>query len=294
MRSSVLFCRLAVCLMVLMLISPGASAFLTRQEALEQVYEIILERLAVPGSGLETNMEHFDDRDGYWTFIFQEKTHPETDGVIFIQLNPDGSLGELIEPRSLADLALQEALTQALNDPEILASVQGMYQLKKRWEADLPQLEQLTESEKERGRPLPRLLLEAQALFADIRLPEAGMMGPEAALAVAEKVLLALPGWTSEKLSFFSLTLAVYYHSEELERTVYHFVFGLRRPGESEDWDQFEDSYIRPMEALFGGSFETLPQYLSLRLDAATGQAAEAPVIGILSPEYRTALELIR
>ena len=48
------------------------------------------------------------------------------------------------------------------------------------------------------------------------------------------------------------------------------------------------------MEALFGGGFETLPQYLSLRLDAATGQAAEAPVIGILSPEYRTALELIR
>ena len=294
MRLTLNLCRLFVCLLVLMLISPGASAFLTRPEALEQVYGIILERLAVPASGLETNMEHFDDRDGYWTFIFQEKLHPGTDGVIFIQLNPDGSLSELREPRSLHDLALQEALAQALGDPETLTSVQGMYQLKKSWEADLPRLKRLMEKEKERGRPLSRLLLEAQALFADIRLPEAGMIGPEAALAGAEKALLALPGWTSEKLSFFSLTLAVYYHSEELERTVYHFVFGLRRPGESEDWDQFEDSYIRPMDALFGGSFETLPQYLSLRLDAATGQAAEAPVIGILSPEYRTALELIR
>ncbi len=285
---------LMIGLAALLLCVSLAQAAPSRQQAIETVYRIIHQELRIRKEELQIRSEHFDDAEGYWTFSFQQQPHPGSDGQVFIQLKPDGTLNDLVGPRRLDEIALEEALKRDLRDPDNLRTATGMYALKQRWQDRLPALGRMAEERLRRRGTLPWFLKEYRALEADIRLPGEEMVPLSQAQETAEAAILALPGWTREKLDYFPLALAVYYHSAELGKPVYHLGFQQKRPAQGDPWEPFERGYIKPMEALFGDAFEKLPQYLSLRIDARTGQAAEAPVVGFLGLNHKKFLERVK
>ena len=118
----------------------------------------------------------------------------------------------------------------------------------------------------------------------DIRLPEDGAISSEQAWEKAETAVLALPGWTREKLDMFGRLAEVYYFSRELDKPVYHLFYTQKRHYWPEfdgmPSDHYEKDYLLPLYALYGGDSTDVPHYAAIRLDAKTGELTEAPVVG--------------
>ncbi len=130
----------------------------------------------------------------------------------------------------------------------------------------------------------------------DIRLPEEGAIGLQDAQKKAEAAVLALPGWTREKLDMYGRLAEIHYQSGELNKPVFHFIFAQKRhywpEFEGKPFEVFEKDYLKPLYALFGGEDTLTPHYVSVRLDARTGELTEAPVVGqyqkgvAITPEF--------
>jgi hypothetical protein len=122
-----------------------------------------------------------------------------------------------------------------------------------------------------------------KAFEQDIRLPAADDMAVEEALAKARSSILSLPGWTNEKLDMFNVYLQVYYVSEELGKPVYQFAFSQKKSSSKEyfdkSWEYYEARYLNPLYAQFGGDNLTTPYFVSVRLDARTGEPIEKPFV---------------
>ncbi len=118
----------------------------------------------------------------------------------------------------------------------------------------------------------------------DIRMPEEGAISAKQAWEKAEAAVLALPGWTQEKLDMFGRLAEVYYFSKELDKPVYHLFYAQKRhywpEFDGKPSDTYEKDYLLPLYALYGGDSTAVPHYAAIRLDAKTGELTEAPVVG--------------
>ncbi len=96
----------------------------------------------------------------------------------------------------------------------------------------------------------------------DIRLPEEGAIELQDAQKKAEAAVVALPGWTREKLDMYGRLAEIHYQSGELNKPVFHFIFAQKRhywpEFEGKPFEVFEKDYLKPLYALFGGE-DTLP-----------------------------------
>lgn len=118
----------------------------------------------------------------------------------------------------------------------------------------------------------------------DIRMPEDGAISAGQAWEKAEAAVLALPGFTKERLAMFGRLAEVYYHSKELGKPVYHMFYSQKRhywpKFDGKPFEFYEKNYLLPLYALYGGDDTAAPHYVAVRLDAKTGELTEAPAVG--------------
>lgn len=279
-----IMCLLSVC--CLLAVSIGHAA-LDSTEALMAAYGIIREDLNLGPMEVTIVMQHYDKLDGYWTFQFEQKEHPDTNGQIFIQFNPDGSLNEYLPPRSNRELELERRLEAEWLGRYAFRGVEEWAQLKSDWVASLDDLSILVEKLHSPDHPHPPYTWQvAEVVGRDITLPAADAIPVETARRTALEALRALPGMTQEKLDYYELRMEIYYHSQELGRPVYQIVYAQQHPPQSDAaFDKWLRDYADPLDNLFGGEFAA-PIYMSVRIDAITGMLAEAPNVQDIAHDF--------
>lgn len=281
-----LFARTACMLLLVCLCATSALADMDNTQALMAAYAVIREQMDIGPGDVTLDMQHYDLQEGYWTFIFDQREHPDTNGRIFIQLNADGSLHEFRAPRSTRLIALEKRISQVWLGRYAFRGVEEWAQLKAEWAQEADALADLMREEEAQHRPEPSAqYLAAQVIGRDIRMPDAGSVPIEKARAAARDALLALPEMSEEKFAYYELRLEVHYHSQQLEKPVYQIVYAQHlRPMTDAGFETWLREYANPLDKLFGGHEFDAPIYMSVRVDALTGALAEPPTVEYLGP----------
>lgn len=278
------FKRLALCLLAACMILSLSTmlAALDSTQALMAAYALTREKLRLEPTDVTIDTQHHDQATGLWTFIFRQKVHPDTNGQIFIQLNADGSVHEFRAPRSNQEIELEEQMRiQWAGRPSYAYDFRGVAewaQLKADWMEKLPLLEQYVVKANESRPQLPYGWRLVEVLYTDIRLPDADAIPIEEARRTAVEAVLTLPEFDQEKLDQYEPRMEIYYHSKELNKPVYQFAYAQQlSPNTDAEFDRWLRTYMDPLDAMFGGGEFAAPMYVSVRIDARTGDLAEAP-----------------
>lgn len=131
----------------------------------------------------------------------------------------------------------------------------------------------------------------ANLMAQELRLPAEGDLPMDKALERAREAVLVQPGWTREKLDMYELYAQVSYQSKELGKPVYQFFFNRHNVSDpryddpKDSWAKYERDYLNPLYALFGGDNASTPLYVSVRVDAVTGEPTDDPQIVLPSLE---------
>ena len=205
----------------------------------------------------------------FWVFI-----HPETGAL---PEPVEVLMGPLQEYKARAfELDLQNQA--ALSFDASIASIEGMAAFRETWEPRLPELAAAGQSE-----PgvvyRPRFLQSMARLIPEIGLPGGTDISRDEALEKARETVMAELGWPRETMDLFVTSGEVYLTPQDLGRPVYQFLFAGKRIT-AQEWNaqaqKAHEAYWETLYAAFGGPEHT-PRYVSVRIDAQTGTAAEAP-----------------
>ncbi|MDI9519899.1 MAG: hypothetical protein QM308_01895 [Bacillota bacterium] len=110
-------------------------------------------------------------------------------------------------------------------------------------------------------------------LDQDIRLPEEGMVKAEDARKTAEEAVLSLPNWTRKRLNMFEPFAQVYYHSKELNKPVYLFIYTWKGANTKTEEEQDKpEIYSKMLFDEFSKDKAAPPSSVSVLIDARTGQ----------------------
>lgn len=124
-------------------------------------------------------------------------------------------------------------------------------------------------------------------LDQDIRLPEEGMVKAEDARKTAEDAVLNLPNWTQERLSMFEPFAQVYYHSRELNKPVYLFIYTWKSANtKTEEEQDNPEIYSKMLFDEFSKDKAEPPASVSVLIDAQTGQTIGGVRIEELSDDH--------
>ncbi len=208
---------------------------------------------------------------GGWAFSLKLKNaDPTTNGLVIGSMTEDGKLKEIKHPEHISTY---QQLYEALLTNE--RNYEAMYHFVLEWRAKLPHISEEDRRELEMEhvrRTWPFLAL----LEHDIRLPEDGDISYVEAKKYAEAAILALPGWTQQKLDLMGIEFEVYHVPVGSDRAVYQFVYSLHsRVGHiaalysGKAYSFNYDKAAKQEDKAFG---KALPYVVSVRIDAKTGE----------------------
>ncbi len=272
---------LVVGLVLLLLFTAGAFAAITEEKAMEAAYQNIAYCLKMQKDAI--SLTDSSQKNGTWQFVFTVNAPGITDGRIEITLDAKGNMTALRGPE------WREDVTRLVNSTKRLAyTMEDMVAYREAWLPYLQEFEALLADQKGTS---PNVFYQfAYAFGQDIRLPEEDSVLLDTALNTATQSILSLPGWTKEHLDFFDLSTQVYYISSQLGQPVYQFIFSRRSSAAPQyinfAWDVYEKQYLKPLYARFGGSEDSTPQYISVRVDAKTGSVLEEPNVQFPGADY--------
>lgn len=275
------FLAFALCLL---LSFSQAQAAMKENEAREKAYAVLKERHELFPDDLDYNQSHYDKHTGDWTFSFTRKVHPETDdGLAVVVLKRNGTLKEMRGPNEISLGQLINYAYHLLEYEEV--TMESFYLFRQEWISRLDEL-----------MPWKEKFYTADYIYAleqEILLPKPDMLEWEAALELAKQSVLSMPGWTQEKLDMLPCDISICYQSKEVGKPTY--IFFLRQVNSGAKtyadvkWETYEEMYIQPLSHLFGEN--QAPQYVSVRLDAYTGELLGEPYESVF---YNNADEFIR
>ncbi len=176
--------------------------------------------------------------------------------------------------------AIEERLRKAFSLETY--SIETLYQLKMEWLPYMDEINVIVNALKAKGK-LPQYtpIMSHVNTLEKTLMPTSEDITADEALQIARDSILLLEGWSEEQLDMFVEYLQIYYHSEELDRDIYQFAFTQKSCFSKEYYDYtyeyFEKDYCTPLYALFGGDNASTPYYVSIRIDAKTGEVAETP-----------------
>ena len=290
-------------LLALLLTATAQAAGLSREKAFDIIYQTILERTGIKQDELVIEKEERDPwGDGFWYVELRQKAYEGTTGLIKIQINPTGGVAGFKGPVPTwqADLEAQvDKTARLLRNNRAGFSIQDMAHLYQEMAPFMASLERFREEQQAKDRKLSGMM---QAMFA-FKQPM-GLPGPEAvleeaALKAARAAILNMEEWTQERLDKFPLFISVYYQSQQQGKAIYQFIFsrqGTQPPGDAGEtaWEAYEKGYLKDLAALYGGDEMKAPRFVSVKLDAGTGEPVEAPYTSYYGPGYEGDLETIR
>lgn len=278
----------ALLLHVPALAAPGAA------ESLGLAQQYLRQELGLEPEAYALVREHHDTEHGYRTYFFELKDKGDTDGQIFLQLDPQGRISDFRAP----DPAWWRPLTMALQEAERAlpygSSAEDMAALRQRLQPELPHIGQLLAAQTPEAIRMGRLYAFGWMLTQPLMAPPEGALTEEEALRLAGEAVRSLPLWDEETFSLYPHFITACYQSEAYKRPLYMVVFRQRPiPGESEI-DHYMRSYVGKLDAHFGGREFAAPKHVSVLLDAMTGQLVDAPLEVRSGPDYRTPYQLFR
>lgn len=290
-------------LLALLLTATAQAAGLSREKAFEIIYQTILERTGIKQDELVIEKEERDPwGDGFWYVDLRQKEYEGSTGLIQIQINPTGGVAGFKGPIPTwqADLEAQvDKTARLLSNNREGFSVKDMAALYQEMAPFMEPLERFREDQQAKDRKLSGMM---QAMFAfkqHMSLPGPEAVPEEEALQAARAAILNTQEWTQERLDKFPLFISVYYQSQEQGKAIYQFIFsrqGSQPPeGASETaWEAYEKGYLTDLAALYGGDDMKAPRFVSVKLDAHTGEPVEAPYTSHYGPGFEGDLETIR
>lgn len=293
-----------LCLALSLLLAFAAQAAgLSREKAFQIIYATIKERSGIPEEDLVVEKEERDKwGDGWWFVSLRQKEHQGTTGLIEIQINPEGGVGGYAGPLPLWQAALQEQVEKTARQLRVNRagfSIADMAALSQEMAPYMDSLKQLQTEQEAKGRKLSGI---QQAMFAFLQpmsLPGPDAMPEAPALEAAKSAILKTQDWTPERLALFPLYMAMHYQSQAQGKAIYQFIFSQEgtqpTDGASETaWEAYEKGYRKDLAALYGGDAWSAPRFVSVKLDAATGQLVEPPYTSYFGPDYDSELGTIR
>lgn len=272
------FLKIMAVLLVLCLTLPFAALAEPMETGMkEKACQVLREQLGLGEESVtyEQGGKFWEGETPVWSFTFVLKEHPEDeDGLILVDFSLDGAL---LSVTTSQKISLHEQLTNDYFQRAWPYSLEDLYEIKQKWEPRIPELESSYAGSRQ-------FLEEAiRRLRVHISLPTPQEYPPADARRTAKDVILSLPGWTEEKFRMYPLYLEVFYDSQEVGRPIYQFVYSREdcTAGrfKEETWETYEQEYLQPLYALWGGTNETTPYYISVRLDGKTGKLVEDPLI---------------
>lgn len=216
----------------------------------------------------------FQDSPDVLVMVYHKGHDPQNDGMYEVRLTPGGQVAAITPPREMHPA---EQLRRDFKHPPF--DTRRMMDLQEKWRDRLPLFltGELGDDAPECPADLRTAVL-ARALSQEIFLPGPEALSEERARQLAEAAILDSPPWNREKLASYGLYLSAHYRSEELNRTVWQFIF-MKKPQNSPEFAQrpegwYQKNYLEPLTKSFGGSQNT-PLFVSVRLFALTGELAE-------------------
>ena len=263
---------LAICLCLLML---PMVALAGEKEVWTRIDELIPQQAGyTPDMYCHGNL--VGDPDNGWTFSITLYDHPEDeDGLLVYLLTPEG---ELIHERGPYKLTVNQQAANALRECFGPGGYLKIAEVAQKWQVilsdvNVPPVEEI-------GHPW-----DEHILMLDFRSPEESTISHEEALAAAEAVLLNLPGWSEEKLAYFSVDFSACMVPQDIDRLVWLFYF-------DEDigatWDDDIEVFDAALEAAQARTIngERPPVHFSVLIDAMDGSLVEAPAFDYRAPQF--------
>lgn len=269
--------RTLALLLACLLLPLAALAAINATSGRELAYRFILEQHGVSADELNFYQSARDGDKQSWRFSFLLKEkQEETDGLFIVDLYNDGSLKELTPPRVMH---LDERLRRDFNDARPLPYTnESLLKLKEKWAPHLPGMLSELKAQHPDVYEQSGEYASIRALSQDYREPAPGALGLEQVEALAVQAILDSPPWTAERFAFFVPWLAAHYVSGELGIPVWHFIYHDERSNSprfaGKSNEAYEREYWQPLIQAFGGQ-ENTPLYVSLRLDASTGEVLD-------------------
>jgi hypothetical protein len=276
--------RILCLLLALALLLPMGGLAATEEEkawpiavaAIESELGMSMEELVLYHSGVW----NLGFGDTSWAFSFRLKEPKEThENLVQVAIKPDGSIDFIQGPReySLEELFMNQFRKVKTESPTETYTVENLAAFKQEWAPHLPQMAEEINN-RERGR-LNGWDYAIFALNQDICLPTEDVISIEAARKLADEYVLAMPEWTQAHLDMMERYFEIYYISQELNKPVYAFAFSqldVWNKKYNGDWDYYEKNYLKPLYATFGGDNSSTPLFVTLRIDAKTGELIES------------------
>ena len=265
-----------ISLLYLMVFLPVCShAALERAEVREIIYKYCEAEFGYTKDEMAFN-NLTKNNNGSWDFSLCVKEPEEmTNGLIMGLLNKDGTLASITGP---APVSTFQWLNQELS--RCLFHYQDLYQLKQRW---APRLDSIPEEDMEVFNRVRKTNPILDVLQLDIVLPDDKCITYDEALKKCTEHIEHIDGWTPEMTNHIGIMAEMVYIPDGMDHPVYRFVYSLASDAYFYRTVAMNEEYTRAMEdenkrmqkeeeAIFG---DVYPMYISVRIDAYTGELAD-------------------
>lgn len=270
--------RILALLLVLCCLPHAAMAAITAAQGRELALGYLQEQYQISPDQVHFHQLGKSEDQKVWSFSFILKEQQEdTDGLYLVDLYIDGSLKELTPPRFMYP---EERMNRDFQEQTWPLTTKNMLHLKEKWAPYLDEIMQyaiendtsgVQTLENSLGYAMVRALRQGFALL----VPDA--LSLDQAQALAEAAILATPTWTAQRLAHYLPYLQAHYVSQELGRPIWHFIYHRELSTSprfiNSSYETYERAYLNLLKQEFGSNANT-PLYVSLRLDATSGELA--------------------
>lgn len=267
---------LLACLAALLVTPLMAGADLEKGRQIS--YDILKKEAGLAPEDVTPYQSAGNKKEGY-AYSYIQKNHPKTnDGCWVVWLNGDLSFRELCQPNPVDAVQRIREFFPRGTDHRVTA--REVYEFVQTEREDFEELQMLAQTEREGFRHGARMLL---TLFDNEILNPTEQMLPIAHIkAKADEGILALPGWTQEKLDMYPFCVDVCYQSPTYNRPVYLLLYKQRSSDDAQfagrSYEYYERVYDQVLDKMFGGSINT-PLKVVVILDAMTGEVLGEPTM---------------
>lgn len=191
---------------------------------------------------------------------------PEGDGLpIWMDMTPQG---RIITAEGPQERTLSDDLTLAMRS-ENFWTIEGMYAFEQEWK---PRVKEAV------SKGMPVSIRAQYILEKSFGLPAAEDISLEDARKIAHKTILAMPGWTEEKLAPFIAQEC--FRTDDPKQPLYWFIYMY-------DTDSIEKIYAFEEKYRMG----EIPKRVIVKIDTKTGAVVDAYESNNQDPRYGLALE---
>ncbi|MEG1194317.1 MAG: hypothetical protein RSE58_01925 [Clostridia bacterium] len=279
---------------LLTFVAPSTLAEGSEQEIIAIVNEALEKEHSILPSTLRLHQQIYDASAQKWTLSYLLIDNPgDTDGLYLVEVSAGNTVTLVKEPTLLG--IDEQLMSSYQNTPNY--TIEAMFDLKKQWEPYLPQLNEILDAQQKEGRRSEFLRMCMNLVESDIQLPSQEHVSIDMARKVCVTTMMDSLAWTQEMVDQYVLFAELFYHSKELNKPVYHLIYKQQSAFSQRYYDapyaEYEKQYLKPLEQLFRDHGLEAPLYISIRMDAYSGELAQEPYIQYI-PLTKLEFETVR